>query len=244
MGRRWPPEPDAEQAKRHHNRRVGLRLQEVRQGILPEERQAHGYESSGPASCRIALPATHKNDYREMQRVIFIGPKAQEVLRPYLLRAAGAHCFSPIESEQHRLAVRHAARKTPLCCGHTPGSNRKSMPKRSPRECYTSGSYNRAIQHGCELAFGMPKELRRASRKISPSQVQRLRDEEGDSAVERAEEERQRFLKLAAEWRAKNCWCANQLRHAAGTAVRRQYGLEAAPSRARPCQGRCYPGLC
>jgi site-specific recombinase XerC len=34
--------------------------------------------------------------------------------------------------------------------------------------------------------------------------------------------------KLAAEWRAKHCWSPNQLRHAAGTDVRRQYGLEAA----------------
>ena len=40
--------------------------------------------------------------------------------------------------------------------------------------------------------------------------------------------ERKRLQGLAAEWRAKNCWSPNQLRHAAGTEVRRLFGLEAA----------------
>ena len=74
----------------------------------------------------------------------------------------------------------------------------------------------------------MPQELRRVSRKLSTSQVLRLREQGGEAAVERAEVERQRPLKLAAEWRAKHCWSPNQLRHAAGTDVRRQFGAEAA----------------
>jgi site-specific recombinase XerC len=55
----------------------------------------------------------------------------------------------------------------------------------------------------------MPRELRRISKKLP-------------------DEERRRLKKLAAEWRTKHCWSPNQLRHAAGTEVRRQYGLEAA----------------
>ena len=53
-------------------------------------------------------PASHKTEHHDKQRVIFIGPKAQDVLRPYLLRSADAHCFSPAESEIQRLAERHA----------------------------------------------------------------------------------------------------------------------------------------
>ena len=55
----------------------------------------------------------------------------------------------------------------------------------------------------------MPKQLRSVSKKLP-------------------EDERKRMQKLAARWRAEHCWSPNQLRHAAGTEVRRQYGLEAA----------------
>ena len=120
------------------------------------------------------------------------------------------------------------ARKTPLSYGNSPGTNRKARPKCQALNQYTNDCYNRAVQRACEAMYNMPKELQRASRKLSPSQVRRLRDQGGESAVERAEEERHRLLKLAAEWRAKHCWSPNQLRHAAGTDVRRQFGVEAA----------------
>ena len=74
-------------------------------------------------------PASHKTQHHGMERVIFIGPKAQDVLRPYLLRPDEAYCFAPAESEKQRLEARHVARKTPLAYGNTPGSNRKSRPK-------------------------------------------------------------------------------------------------------------------
>ena len=38
-------------------------------------------------------PASHKTEHHDMQRVIFIGPKAQDVLRPYLLRSAETPVF-------------------------------------------------------------------------------------------------------------------------------------------------------
>jgi site-specific recombinase XerC len=55
----------------------------------------------------------------------------------------------------------------------------------------------------------MPKDLRRVGKGLDDAEKKRLR-------------------KRAAEWRAEHCWSPNQLRHAAGTEVRRQYGLEAA----------------
>ncbi|MFP6666708.1 MAG: site-specific integrase, partial [Pirellulales bacterium] len=42
-------------------------------------------------------PESHKMEHHGRQRVIFIGPKAQEALRPYLLRDKAAHCFSPMD---------------------------------------------------------------------------------------------------------------------------------------------------
>ena len=47
-------------------------------------------------------PADHKTAYRGRERIVYIGPKAQQVLLPYLLRDAQANCFSPLESEQKR----------------------------------------------------------------------------------------------------------------------------------------------
>jgi integrase len=154
-------------------------------------------------------PASHKTQHHDMERAIFIGPKAQDILRPYLLRPADTCCFSPAESKKQWLEARHAARKTPLSCGNAPGSNRKSHPKRRPKDRYTKDTYNRAIQRGCEAAFDMPTELRRISTKLP-------------------DDERKRLQKLAAKWRAENCWSPNQLRHSAGTQVRREFGLEAA----------------
>ena len=96
-------------------------------------------------------PESHKTEHTGRERVIAIGPKAQDVLRPYLLRAAECYCFVPAESERKRLADRHAQRVTPLSCGNRPGSNRKRRPKRRPGECYTTNTYRRAIHRAVEL---------------------------------------------------------------------------------------------
>ena len=44
----------------------------------------------------------HKTAWRGQNRTIYVGPKAQAVLAPYLLRGPDAHCFSPKESERKR----------------------------------------------------------------------------------------------------------------------------------------------
>ena len=38
-------------------------------------------------------PATHKTEHHGRQRVVFIGPQAQEILRPYSLRDTETYCF-------------------------------------------------------------------------------------------------------------------------------------------------------
>jgi integrase len=91
-------------------------------------------------------PASHKTQHHGRQRIIYVGPRAQDVLRSYLLRSADSYCFSPAESEAMRLDDRHAARVTPMSCGNRPGSNRKPRPKRKPRDHYVKDAYRRAIQ--------------------------------------------------------------------------------------------------
>ncbi|MFA6244688.1 MAG: site-specific integrase [Candidatus Hydrogenedentales bacterium] len=97
-------------------------------------------------------PEHHKGSHRGHARVVYVGPQGQEVLRPFLLRERDAYCFSPAEAEIERLAARHAARETPMSQGNVPGSNRKTIRQRKPRDYYDASSYRRAIERACEDA--------------------------------------------------------------------------------------------
>ena len=59
-------------------------------------------------------PESHKTEHHGRDRVIFIGPKGQDVLRPYLLRDKTAYCFVPAESERKRNAMRRENRQSPM----------------------------------------------------------------------------------------------------------------------------------
>jgi integrase len=94
-------------------------------------------------------PHRHKTEHHGRQRIVFIGPKAQHVVRPYLLREESAYCFSPVESELKRRLLRHERRVTPLSCGNRPGTNRNPERKRPPLDRYTTASYRRAVEYAC-----------------------------------------------------------------------------------------------
>ena len=143
-------------------------------------------------------PDHHKTEHHGRERIIFIGPKAQDVLRPYLLRDAETYCFSPAESEAARKAGMRANRKTKVQPCQIDRS--KPRPKRKPKDRYTKDSYNRAIGRAIDKAN---KKTREDGRKAD------LKPEEIEA-------------KLLPHWHP------NQLRHTCGTEVRRHYGLEAA----------------
>lgn len=101
--------------------------------------------------------ADHKTAYRGKSRTIYVGPKAQAILTRYLLRPADTPCFSPIESEQQRLAARYSARVTPLSCGNRPGTNKVSgKPQKTPGNAFTTQSYGRSIRFACLRAKVTP----------------------------------------------------------------------------------------
>lgn len=97
-------------------------------------------------------PEHHKTEHHGKDRTIFVGPKAQDVLRPYLLRPADAYCFSPKEAAEDCREARHAARVTPMNCGCVPGDKKTRHPKRQPGDCYRKDSYGRAITRGIAKA--------------------------------------------------------------------------------------------
>lgn len=102
-------------------------------------------------------PQTHKTEHHGRARVIFIGPKAQDVLRPYLLREKDRHCFSPRDSERQRLVIRHERRVVPLHWGNRPGTNR-SKTRRAINDFYHVAAYRRAITRAVDLANEDRKE--------------------------------------------------------------------------------------
>src|SRR5690606_17920504 len=98
------------------------------------------------------VPEDHKTKHQGKQRIIFIGPRAQAVLMPYLLRPADQHCFRPCDSEKRRRRELHEQRKTPLHHGNRPGTNRKRKPEHKPGEVYSKDSLNKAVRRAVEKA--------------------------------------------------------------------------------------------
>ena len=102
-------------------------------------------------------PEVHKNAFRDRERVIFFGPRAQTILRQFFSdRAIDAYLFSPQEAEAEHRARRRQARRTPLSCGNRAGTNRREAPTWRPGSRYTTSSYHRAIQYACDRAFPPP----------------------------------------------------------------------------------------
>ncbi len=96
-------------------------------------------------------PASHKTEHFGHARTIYVGPKAQAILQPYLDRDPGEHCFSPAESEAQRRAEQRAKRKTKVQPSQR-NRRRKAKPKRAPKTSYARESYGRAINRAIEKA--------------------------------------------------------------------------------------------
>jgi hypothetical protein len=101
-------------------------------------------------------PESHKTEHHGRERIIYVGPKAQQVLLPYLLRDAQLNCFSPAESEAKRHEEQRARRRTRVQPSQR--NRRKARPARVPRTAYTKDSYNRAITRGIEKANKQRRE--------------------------------------------------------------------------------------
>lgn len=106
-------------------------------------------------------PQTHKTEHHGLERLIVIGPKAHDELKPWLTRARDSYCFSPREALDHVRAAQRRARKTPIQPSQQ--NRRKSHPKRPPGAHYTEASYRQAIQRACRKAkvpIWSPNQLR------------------------------------------------------------------------------------
>ncbi len=92
-----------------------------------------------------------------------VGPQAQKILLPYLLRNSESFCFSATESVERARRRAEVSRKTPRSCGNTRGTNRVASPKCSASDRYAVASYRNAIRRACnklEIPVWTPNQLR------------------------------------------------------------------------------------
>jgi len=161
----------------------------------------------------IYRPVEHKTAHHGHPRQIYIGPRAQEFLQPFLLRPADAYCFSPAEADAARRIKRTQDRKTPLSYGNIPGSHCTDNPIRTKGDVYTVATYRRAITRAVERAFPAPAHLAK------------LPNETGKQWHTRLGKKGKAELKA---WYKQYHWHPHQLRHNAATFLRKEFGLETA----------------
>jgi integrase len=159
----------------------------------------------------IYRPSSHKMEYRGGERVVAIGPRGQEIIRPFLKPNVEAFLFSPREAVTEWQAEKRACRKTRVQPSQM--NRRKRRPKHRPGDRYTTSSYYTAIRRGCDLAFPPPENLRQQEGETKAAWTARLTDDE------KAE---------LRDWRRAHRWHPNRLRHTAATLIRREADLDTA----------------
>lgn len=98
-------------------------------------------------------PVEHKMEHAERERVVYLGPRAQEVIRPWLRLVLEEYLFSPREAASDRARSLREGRKTRVQPSQV--DRRKECPVRVPAERYSRASYGRAIGRAC-LRAGVP----------------------------------------------------------------------------------------
>lgn len=88
-------------------------------------------------------PASHKTEHHGKERIIFLGPQAREIIRPFLKPEVDAHLFSPKE------AVLDARKKLNPKNGRSRKTTRVSGYMRCPSIRYPRSSYQNAIYKAC-----------------------------------------------------------------------------------------------
>lgn len=146
-------------------------------------------------------PESHKTEHHGRERVILIGPRAREVLEPWLRPDLMAYLFSPAEAGAERKAGMRARRRTKVQPSQK--DRRKARPERTPGERYDTHAYYNAIRRGCARAFPHPTLSGISARKLTPGQRAELRS-----------------------WNRRHSWHPHRLRHNAATRVRREFGLD------------------
>ena len=139
-------------------------------------------------------PSTHKMAHRGRPRVVFLGPRAQEVLRPFLRPEIHSPLFSPLRADSVRNGARRRKRMSPMTPSQArrrPGVVGSEFPHFSGCEGARHRSLRRALlERSKPVSYGQTpgverwlppggSSLTRSSRSPEPAVTQELEANEG-----------------------------------------------------------------
>src|SRR5262249_29487116 len=108
------PEAMVEAVRPHVARQVWTMIElQLLTGMRPGEAtsmRTRDLDTSGKVW--VYTPESHKTEHHGKRRAIYIGPRAQSVLRPWLRTDLASYLFSPAEAEAERRASQRVHRKT------------------------------------------------------------------------------------------------------------------------------------
>ncbi|KAA3609189.1 MAG: site-specific integrase [Planctomycetota bacterium] len=125
----------------------------ARPGEVREFRLA--YLSRTDESVWLYAPPQHKTRHRAKERWLGIGPKSQEVLRPFLMRVPRPDPDKPLFSPGDAMEERHRLARTRGNGGRKARRDQVGRTKQQFAEQYSRSSYRHAIQRACRAA-GIP----------------------------------------------------------------------------------------
>jgi integrase len=152
----------------------------------------------------VFTPALHKTSWRGQTRQVYLGPKAQAIIRPFLKADLEAYLFSPDDAETERndqlFGKVSPNRKTRVypCELRARERRRRARKGRELNERYNTDTYRRAVERGIE-AENQARLIAAAEKGAEPDDVE-----------------------LVPHWHP------HQLRHNAATFLRREHGIEVA----------------
>jgi integrase len=98
----------------------------------------------------VYVPESHKTEHHDRSRSVVLGPRAREILGPFLKPDLTAYLFSPKDATAARYKWMRRLRKSKVQPSQVDRS--KPRPKCSPGLRYDTASYRRAVQYACEKA--------------------------------------------------------------------------------------------
>jgi integrase len=116
----------------------------------------------------IYRPESHKTQHFGHRREIYLGPRAQQIVKSFLKADLQAYLFSPHDSEAERHRILRERRKTKVQPSQI--CRKKKNPRRGLRDHYDVSSYRRAIARACAKAvspagtIGATNQARRRAR--------------------------------------------------------------------------------
>jgi integrase len=167
-----PPEPDSIQAAMKVMSSVIRTMVEIQllcEGRPQDVVQMRSAEIDRSGEVWEYRPRRHKTEHHEgddpdRERVIYLGPRSQAILHPFLEEDPEAYFFSPARAEAPRNRIRRLNRKSPLTPSQS-GRKSKGRARGEFGDHYSVASYRQAIRRACVKAgvpIWVPNQLRHA----------------------------------------------------------------------------------